>query len=310
MFFLPETGRLSEVFILKTSDRAVGIRKLLSQFGLEGYSDKSVALKANFNSADPFPASTHPDTLRAIVEVLKEAKVGGMTLTERSGMGVTKRVLEEMGVFELAEKLGFDAIVADDLAKADWVKIGRDGTHWIRGFYIAKNFVDANKIVQTCCLKTHRFGGHFTLSLKNSVGLVAKRLPGGVYDFMWELHTSPFQRQMIAEINRHYRVDVVVMDGIRAFVSAGPERGEVVEPNLLFASTDRVALDAVGVAVLRLYGAKGGVAEGKIFGLDQIRRAAELGVGVSSAGEILLKPLNGESREDVEKIKGVLAAEG
>ena len=310
MFFLPETGRLSEVFILKTSDRAVGIRKLLSQFGLEHFSGKSVALKANFNSADPFPASTHPDTLRAIVEVLKEAKVGGVTLTERSGMGVTKRVLEEMGVFELAEKLGFDAVVADDLAKADWVKIGRDGTHWIRGFYIAKNFVDANKIVQTCCLKTHRFGGHFTLSLKNSVGLVAKRLPGGVYDFMWELHTSPFQRQMIAEINRHYRVDVVVMDGIRAFVSAGPERGEVVEPNLLFASADRVALDAVGVAVLRLFGAKGGLAEGKIFGLDQIRRAAELGVGVGSAGEILLKPLNGESREDVEKIKGVLAAEG
>src|SRR3990172_6135209 len=303
-------GRLSEVFVLKTSDRAVGIRKLLSQFGLEDYSGKSVALKANFNSADPFPASTHPDTLRAIVEVLKDVKVGGVTLTERSGMGVTKRVLEEMGVFELAEKLGFDAVVTDELGKADWVKIGRDGTHWIRGFYIAKIFVDADKIVQTCCLKTHRFGGHFTLSLKNSVGLVAKRLPGGVYDFMWELHTSPFQRQMIAEINTHYRVDVVVMDGIRAFISAGPERGEVVEPNLLLASADRVALDAVGVAVLRLYGAKGGVAEGKIFGLDQISRAAELGVGGGSAGEILLEPLYGESREDVEKIKGVLAAEG
>jgi len=35
-----------------------------------------------------------------------------------------------------------------------------------------------------------------------------------------------------------------------------------------------------------------------------------MGVGVGSAGEILLEPLNGESREDVEKIKGVLAAEG
>src|SRR3990172_11133001 len=234
-------GRLSEVFVLKTSDRAVGIRKLLSQFGLEHFSGKSVALKANFNSADPFPASTHPDMLRAIVEVLREAKVGGVTLTERSGMGTTKRVLEEMGVFELAEKLGFEAVVADELAKEDWVKINREGTHWIRGFYIAKQFIDADKIVQTCCLKTHRFWGHFTLSLKNSVGLVAKKLPGSVYDFMWELHMSPFQRQMIAEINRHYRVDVVVMDGIRAFISDGPERGVVVEPNLMLASSDRVA---------------------------------------------------------------------
>ena len=301
---------MGEVFVLTTSDRAVGVRKLLGEFGLEGFLGKSVALKANFNSADPFPASTHPETLRAIVEVLKEAKVAGVTLLERSGMGVTKRVLEEMGVFGLAEKLGFGVVVADELGKEDWVKVGREGTHWVRGFYIAKVFVDADVVVGTCCLKTHRFGGHFTLSLKNSVGLVAKRLPGGVYDFMWELHTSPFQRQMIAEINGHYRVDVVVMDGVRAFISGGPEKGEIVEPNLLFASADRVALDAVGVAVLRLFGAKGSVAEGRIFGLEQIRRAAELGVGVGSAGEIKLKPLNGEAREDVERISKVLAESG
>jgi uncharacterized protein (DUF362 family) len=304
------TIRRGDVFVLKTSDRAVGVKKLLSRFGLDEFAGKRVALKANFNSADPFPASTHPDTLRAIVEVLKSAGVGGVTLAERSGMGTTRRVLDEMGVFDLSEKVGFDVVVIDDLEKGDWVRINREGTHWLRGFYMAKQFVDADKIVQTCCLKTHRFGGHFTLSLKNSVGLVAKRLPGGVYDYMWELHTSPFQRLMIAEINRHYRVDVVVMDGIRAFVSGGPERGEVVEPDLLLASEDRVAVDAVGVAVLRLYGAKGAVAEGRIFELDQIRRAAELGIGVKSASEIRLKALNSESRVDVEKIRRVLSIEG
>ena len=52
----------------------------------------------------------------------------------------------------------------------------------------------AGGVVQTCCLKTHRYGGHFTLSLKNSVGLVAKRVPGDAYDFMRELHNSPHQR--------------------------------------------------------------------------------------------------------------------
>jgi len=180
----------------------------------------------------------------------------------------------------------------------------------LRGFCIAKCFLDADRVVQTCCLKTHRFGGHFTLSLKNSVGVVAKRVPGEVYDYMWELHTSPFQRQMIAEINRHYSVDVVVMDGIRAFVNGGPERGEVVEPNLMLASSDRVALDAVGVAILRVYGATGDVGRDKVFELDQIRRAAELGIGVHSAKEIRLKALNDECREDVEKIERVFAADG
>jgi len=299
-----------EVYVLKTSDRKAGVSRLFSQFGLEEYAKKRVALKANFNSADPFPASTHPDTLKAIVEVLKNLNVTSITLAERSGMGDTREVLEQTGVFELSEKLDFKAVATDDLDKDDWVRIARRGTHWLRGFYIPKLFLDADKIVQTCCLKTHRFGGHFTLSLKNSVGLVAKKVPGSVYDYMWELHSSPFQRQMIAEINKFYRVDLVIMDGIKAFVSEGPEKGEVVEPNLLLASEDRVAIDAVGGALLRIYGAKGKVSEGRIFELDQIHRAAELGIGVKSASEIRLTPLNEESHEMVKKISDVLEAEG
>src|SRR5665647_1335431 len=84
---------LGEVFVLKTTDRATGIPWLLKKFDLDSYSGKQVALKANFNSADPFPASTHLDTLRAIVETLKEAGSSGITLAERSGLGNTEEVL-------------------------------------------------------------------------------------------------------------------------------------------------------------------------------------------------------------------------
>jgi uncharacterized protein (DUF362 family) len=301
---------VGEVFVIRSSDRADGVEKLLSQFDLDEYSGKRVALKANFNSADPFPASTHLDTLRAIVGALKNAKVSGVTLAERSGMGTTERVLEHMGVLALAREMGFKTVVLDDIGKGDWVKIDREGTHWLGGFHIAKLFLDADKVVQTCCLKTHRFGGHyFTLSLKNSVGLVAKRVPGEVYDHMWELHGSPFQRQMIAEINKFYRVDLVIMDGIKAFVNGGPESGDMVEPNLLLASEDRVAIDAVGVAILRIYGANGHVEKGSIFELDQLRRAAELGIGVKSASEIRLTPLSNESRDIADKIERVLKTE-
>ena len=227
-------------------------------------------------------------------------------MAERSGMGDTKQVLEEMGVLSLSRELGFKAVVLNDVPKEDWVKIERGGTHWIKRFYMAKVFHDADKVVQTCCLKTHRFGGHFTLSLKNSVGLVAKRVPGGMYDYMWELHGSPYQRQMIAEINSHYNVDFVLMDGIKAFITGGPDKGTLVEPNLLLASRDRVAIDAVGVAILKMYGAKGKVGEADIFEQDQLKRAAELGFGVKSVAEIQLTPLNDESRAEAERIERVL----
>ena len=142
--------------------------------------------------------------------------------------------------------------------------------------------------------------------MKNSVGLVAKRIPGGMYDYMWELHTSPNQRKMIAEINSHYIVDFVLMDGIKAFVTGGPDRGTVVETNLLLASRDRVAIDAVGVAVLKLYGARGKVGEAGVFEQDQLKRAAELGFGVKSASEIKLTPIDDQSRAEAERIETVL----
>jgi uncharacterized protein (DUF362 family) len=296
----------SEVFVLKTVDRATGVRELLKKFDLSDFSGKRVALKANYNSADPFPASTHLDTLRALVETLKAFGSRSITLAERSGMGDTEEVLQKMGVFALAEELGFEAVVLNDIGKEDWVKVEHKDTHWLKGFYIAKVFCDADKVVQTCCLKTHRFGGHFTLSMKNSVGLVAKRVPGGVYDYMWELHTSPYQRQMIAEINTNYSLDFVLMDGIKAFVTGGPEAGKLVEPNLLLASRDRVAIDVVGVAVLKEYGAKGKVGAAGIFDQDQLKRAAELGFGAKSVDDIQLRPLNDESSAETEKIERVL----
>jgi uncharacterized protein (DUF362 family) len=299
---------LGEVYVLKTSDRATGVPALLQKFDLDGYSGKGVALKANYNSADAFPASTHLDTLRALVQGLQGAGASGVTLAERSGMGETEEVLRKMGVLGLAEEMGFKTVVLDDVGKEDWLKVEKDGTHWLRGFYMAKVFHDADKVVQTCCLKTHRFGGHFTLSMKNSVGLVAKRVPGSIYNYMWELHSSSNQRKMIAEINSHYNMDFVLMDGIKAFVTGGPEKGTLVEPNLLLASRDRVAIDAVGVAVLKMYGAKGKVGEADIFEQDQLKRAAELGFGVKSSAEIKLVPLDNESRMETDKIERILKA--
>ena len=282
----------------------------MDYFNINEFSGDKIALKANFNSADPFPASTHIDTLHAIIKKLNEADIAGLTLAERSGMGNTRHVLEEMGVFELSDILGFEVTVLDEEDRDEWVKIEKDGTHWVKGFYIPKLFLESDKVIQTCCLKTHRFGGHFTLSLKNSVGIVAKRLPNGLYNYMAELHVSPYQRVMIAEINKHYNIDMVIMDAIKAFITKGPEQGEVVKPNLILASADRVAIDAVGVAILRNYGVKTGINKGPIFELDQIRRAAELGIGVKSAQEIELVPLNDESHSDAESIMKILETQG
>jgi uncharacterized protein (DUF362 family) len=294
------------VFMVKTDKRADGIESLLENYDLNAFKGKNIALKANFNSADPFPASSHPETVQTLIKSIKNHSPSNIILAERSGMGNTREVLEKMKIMELGKNEDFDVRVLDEEDIDEWLKIDKEGTHWLRGFYISKIFTDADKVVQTCCLKAHRFGGHFTLSLKNSVGIVAKKVPGGVYNYMGELHISPYQRSMIAEINKYYNVDLILMDGMKAFVDKGPEQGHVIEPNLIMMSDDRVAIDAVGVAILRHYGTTRDISKGNIFELEQIRRAAELDIGINSADKIKIVGLNPESEAIAGELEQIL----
>jgi uncharacterized protein (DUF362 family) len=276
----------ARVALINTTDRADGTRRALDLLGLAPLKDKRVFLKPNFNSADPTPGSTHPDTLRALVQALQRMGAASITVGDRSGMGDTRGVMEHIGVFGMADELGFKTIVFDELSADDWDMIRVDGSHWSRGFALPKVLLGADVVVQTCCLKTHRYGGHFTLSLKNSVGLAAKFVPGDGYNYMTELHSSGDQRRMIAEINAAYRTDLIVMDGVQAFVDGGPDRGKLVEAGVVLAATDRIAIDAVGVAILRHFGTTPAVSKGAIFDQEQIARAAALNVGVSSPAQI------------------------
>ncbi len=300
-----ERATKSKVYVIKTNDRGLGVKELLKHFNLDSLTDKKVVLKANYNSADLFPASTHIDTLSAIVDALKERKAS-IVLAERSGMGVTKNVLKDMGVMRLAEKQGFEVVILDDLKSSDWVEEKPEGRHWKRGYLFPKAFKEADAIVQTCCLKTHRYGGHFTMSLKNSIGMVAKYSPEDNYNYMSELHTSRYQRQMIAEINTAYKPEFIIMDSIQGFSKGGPDIGTLIEPGIIIASNDRVALDAVGIAVLRIYGTTSEVSRGEIFEQEQIARAVELGLGTSDQDKIEVVPVNDEAKDICLQIEGKL----
>jgi uncharacterized protein (DUF362 family) len=293
----------TDLFLAGAADRAAGVDTLLANFDLSGMAGTSVAIKANFNSADPFPASTHRETLNALCNVLRATQPSRITIAERSGMGITRDVLNRTGVLALAKRHGIAVVALDEIDRTGWQEIQAPGISWQRGFFLASAFLRADYVVQTCCLKTHRFGGHFSISLKNAVGCVARNVAGVNYDFMNELHSSPAQRTMIAEINRFLPTSLVVLDAESAFASGGPDKGKVIRPGVMMAGTDRVAIDAAGVALLRSYGTVPDVAEGGIFALEQIRRAAELGVGVASADRIRLVPLDAAGEEAAGRIR-------
>lgn len=294
---------MTQVALVKTSDRAEGVIKVLDLLGINPVRGKAVFLKPNFNSADPAPGSTHNDTLRSLVKALWEMGAREITVADRSGMGDTNQVMRQKDIFQMAKELGFSVINLDELSEDDWVLMRPQGSHWRNGFLFARPCLEAESVVQTCCLKTHRFGGHFTLSLKNSVALV----PRHGYNYMAELHSSPYQRLMIAELNEPYSPDLIVLDGVEAFTDGGPDKGTKVRAEVMLAGTDRIAVDAVGVAILRHLGTTREVSRGRIFDQEQIARAVELGLGVSSPDEINIITGDKESEKYAQVIREVLA---
>jgi len=301
------TNKMSTtVSLVRTQNRLEGVPKAIALLKSNPVRGKAVVLKPNFNTADPAPGSTHSDTLRALVLTLQQMGATRITLAERCGpYAPTQQVMKDKGIFELARELGFDIVNLEEIETDGWVHLHPKDSHWKDGFLFPRIYLDAECIVQTCCLKSHAYGGHFTLSLKNSVGMVA----GKGYPYMQELHSSPHIRQMIAEINTAYSPDLVVLDGVDAFVKGGPDQGTRAQANVLLAGNDRVAIDAVGVVILRLLGTTSQVSQGGIFGQDQIARAAELGLGIQSPDQIQLVTGDPESEAFATQIKNILLKE-
>ncbi len=304
---IPPVDTTGRVVLVRTDDRDAGIRRALELWDQNSVQGKELFLKPNFNSADAFPGSTHIETLKIIIEELTSMGAGYITIGDRSGMGDTRLVMQSKGVYTLADELGVSTLVFDELDAENWELRQPSGSHWLAGFAVPKPVLAADGIVQTCCLKTHRYGGHFTLSLKNSVGLAAKRIPGNAYNYMTELHNSVHQRRMIAEINQVYQPDLVLLDGMEAFINGGPARGSKVFPGVILAGSDRVAVDAVGVAILRYFGTTPEVSGGKIFEQEQIARAVELGLGVSEPGRIDFVTGDERSKEFGRELMDLLA---
>ncbi|MFX1348862.1 MAG: DUF362 domain-containing protein [Promethearchaeota archaeon] len=287
---------MTKIVIISTSDRVYGVNKALELLEINPVKDKHVIFKPNFNTADPPPASSSMETVKQLIIKLKEMGAESITVAERSGPANTAKTFKKKGLYALAEELDFNIVDLTEVPKEEYILKNPEDNHWKDGFLFAKIYDNAECIVETCCLKTHMYGGHFTLSLKNAVGMVSKSNMG-------ELHSSKHQRKMIAEINSVYKPDLIIMDGIISFVDRGPMEGTRKEANVFVAGTDKVAVDVVGVAILRILGTTPEVSKGPIFEQEQIKRAVELGIGISSPEEIEFIYDSKEAEKLVEQIK-------
>ncbi len=256
---------------LKASvDRAVKLIGGWKQFGFKG---KRILLKPNFNTDDPFPASSDPEFIRLVIELLYENGARKVVLGESCTHFMrTERVLCSTRMRKMAEEAGAEVVNFD---RGEWVKKEIPGAKYLKSAKIPKLFDEVDRVVFVPCLKTHKYA-RFTGAIKLTMGAVKKLQ-------RMHIHFGHLE-QKFAELASLFKPDLVIMDARKVFVTEGPAHGDVREPNIIFASTDRVALDVEGVKLLKSYNAKNRLTP-PTWETPQIKRAVEMGIGVKSEKE-------------------------
>jgi len=267
--------------------RAVDLIGGIERLGLRG---TRTLVKPNVVSGNPPPATTDPRVVKAVTDLTRAAGAGSPAVGDMSAVLAlpTRPNLERTGIARIAREAGA-ALLAFDEGK--WIEVRPPAAELAKIVYVAKAAYEAERLVSVPVIKTHRSAG-FSCALKNSVGCVhGKNKP-------WT-HGSDGWEASVAELNLAVRPHLFVVDGLTSMVAGGPWAGEAAPTNVILASGDPVALDAVALGLLKHFGRYDRVTVKGVWEQGQIRRAIALGLGARGPQEVELmaEDLGGESQE-------------
>jgi uncharacterized protein (DUF362 family) len=242
----------------------------------------TILLKPNYNTADPFPGSSDPEFIKCIIELLYEAGAARVILGERTAFLNSWRVLEQAGIIRIAEEAGAEVRVFGKdgwqalFDTAGWRRVEVKGGRYLRKVSLAREALEIEKVVYAPLVKTHH-AADFTGSIKLAMGFVKPFFDQVMF------HMKHLQEKL-AELSLVVKPDLIIMDARRVFITGGPARGMLREPNLILASGNQVAIDVEGVKILQSY--PGNSLEGRnVWSLGQIKHSVELGLGPHSEEE-------------------------
>lgn len=279
---------------------------------------QSVYLRINSNSGDLYPYSTSAATLLAIGGMLKDLGVTDLRIGDRSFWGDqdTAGNLVANGMTAAAKKLGTTAKVYDE--SVDWMTLPASAhPNWNGAVRLPTDVTTADHQIILSCVKTH-FISTVTMSLKISLGLVHpedRKRPGNL-----QTHDTKVLYKQIAQINQAFTPSLIIQDGYSAVISGGPTindkpsgapagwaGGITADPKIFIVSTDRIAADVAGIAILQtLSPAYEAVNKSKPFANPQILAAiAAGGLGISGAAEF---DVAGPTVPNLEELKAKVTA--
>ncbi|MBN2059907.1 MAG: DUF362 domain-containing protein [Deltaproteobacteria bacterium] len=221
----------------------------------------SVFIKPAINSGNPYPFTTSPKGVSAMVRLLKEKGAGRVIVGDMSGIehvklspdgmkGSSRSLAVSCGMVPAVEEAGGELFFPEELGwEAFYEESPQGGSHWKAGVMMPRILKELDHIVLMPRCGRHALAGA-SLGLKAAVGYWRT-------DTRLEYHrdAATFQEKT-AEANflplllEKQRLVLTVAD--KVLTTFGPDKGYVVTPEtgLVFASSSVIAHDMVSLAFL------------------------------------------------------------
>ena len=269
---------------------SVLVEKAIELAGGLGFIKKgsTVLIKPNINTGDPHPASTNPEVVYEIINLVKKQNPYRILVGDRSGYWLdTIGCMKKSKIYDAAISAGAEVYPFDD---EEWVQVNpKEAKNWPDGYRIPKILIDADHIISVPVLKTH-FIANFSIAIKNWVGILyPKDRTAGLHPYG---NDKTVFGSKLAELHLSRLPSFIVTDCTKVFIDGGPSTGKVVNANMIFATNDIIANDVLGLAILKTLGTIDIIQNNSPWIQPQIKRAAELGLGITDCRKMEINPYN------------------
>jgi uncharacterized protein (DUF362 family) len=262
---------------------------------------QTVLVKPNVCCPNPHPATTSPEVLSAVLELVRERKPGRLVVGDQTfyvqstAANVRRAGLEEAVRAHGAEFVAFDGLPRRHVRPAA-------ARHWPDGYRIPAMLADVHHVINLACVKTHVLA-RYTMAMKNFIGVIDADSRRHYHRVRAEQGYEAFAILM-AEMSLALQPALHVLDGTAAFVAGGPSDGRVVHPRLVIASRDLIATDVIGLAVLRHHGTSPDIQDQSPWAQPKIRHGVALGLGVTGPGQI---DVRAEGVQEIAALRRLMA---
>ena len=233
------------VALVKGENRYDNIKKALEMIkedihnGIEG--KKSILLKPNLVSPYNQLSATHIDTIKAILDFIKNFTNQQIVIGEGSAYD-TLTAFKNYKYNQLQDNYNVRLV---DLNNDSYREISAfDRNLNPITFEVSKAVLDSDYIISAAMLKTHD-NVIATMSIKNMV--VGSLVHGNKH----KIHQGyPAINLNLYKLSKHVWPKLSVIDGFTAMEGNGPESGEQVDMKIAIASNDPLAADTIGAYIM------------------------------------------------------------